>query len=113
MFSWFAIDRDAADDYRKLSYETYVRTFGPGGIFDQDDMENWEECTAVARGPAAKRHTLHHRMGLYRETASDWPGPGTCYPDSYGEMTQREWYAEWLRHMTRPIATQGARAGRR
>ena len=89
-----------------------MRTFGPGGIFDQDDMENWEECTAAARGPAAKRYTLHHKMGLYRETAPNWPGPGTCYPDSYGEMTQREWYAEWLRQMTRPLDPADARAGR-
>jgi PAH dioxygenase large subunit len=58
MYSWFAIDKDASPEYRKLSYETYVRTFGPAGIFDQDDMENWEECTAVARGPAAKRYSL-------------------------------------------------------
>ena len=66
-------------------------------------MENWEECTAAARGPAAKRHTLHHRMGLYRATEPNWGGPGTCYPDSYGEMTHRAWYAEWLRQMTRPM----------
>ena len=75
MYSWFAIDKDASADYRKLSYETYVRTFGPGGIFDQDDMENWEECTAAARGPAAKRYTLHHKMGLYRETATELARP--------------------------------------
>ena len=109
MYSWFAIDKEASPEYRQLSYETYVRTFGPGGIFDQDDMENWEECTAAARGPAAKRYTLHHKMGLYRATAQNWGGPGTCYPDSYGEMTQRAWYAEWLRQMRRP--TNGA-AGR-
>jgi hypothetical protein len=24
------------------------------------------------------------------------------YADSYGEMTQRAWYAEWLRSMQRP-----------
>ena len=45
MYSWFAIDKAAEPEYRKASYETYVRTFGPGGIFDQDDMENWEDCT--------------------------------------------------------------------
>lgn len=102
MYSWFAIDKDASADYRKLSYETYVRTFGPGGIFDQDDMENWEECTAAAKGPAAKRYTMHHRMGLHRPVDKSWPGPGTSYKDSYGEMTHRVWYAEWLRYMSRP-----------
>lgn len=104
MYSWFAIDKTASPEYRKASYETYVRNFGPGGIFDQDDMENWEDCTVTAVGPAAKRHTLHHRMGLNRKPAADWPGPGIGYPDSYGEMTQRAWYGEWLRWMTKPLA---------
>jgi PAH dioxygenase large subunit len=112
MYSWFAIDKDASHDYRKLSYETYVRTFGPAGIFDQDDMENWEECTAVARGPAAKRYSLHHKMGLNRAPDPKWPGPGIGYQDSYGEMTHRAWYAEWLRQMSRPSALAAGRAAR-
>ncbi len=105
MYSWFAIDKSAPAEYRKTSYESYVRNFGPSGIFDQDDMENWEDCTVAAVGPAAKRHTLHHKMGLNRKTAAaaEWPGPGTAYPDSYGEMTQRAWYGEWLNRMTTPL----------
>jgi PAH dioxygenase large subunit len=100
MWSWLAIDKDATPEYRKRVYETYVRTFGPSGIFDQDDMENWEDCTRANIGPAARRYTLHHKMGLNRATATDWPGPGVAYPDSYGEMTQRSWYAQWLTTMT-------------
>jgi PAH dioxygenase large subunit len=102
MYSWFAIDKAAPPDYRKISYETYVRCFGPSGIFDQDDMENWEECTVAARGPAAKRYALHHKMGIGRPKATSWAGPGISYADSYGEMTQRVWYAEWLRRMRQP-----------
>ena len=112
MYSWFAIDKDAPAEYREASYKTYVRTFGPGGIFDQDDMENWEECTAAARGPAAKRYTLHHRMGLRRARDASWPGPGISYVDSYGEMTQRAWYAEWLRRMQSSSSARLDRAGR-
>jgi hypothetical protein len=108
MYSWFAIDKAAPADYRKISYETYVRCFGPSGIFDQDDMENWEECTAAARGPAAKRYALHHKMGLGRPTDATWAGPGTAYADSYGEMTQRAWYAEWLRRMRQPAHAPSA-----
>jgi phenylpropionate dioxygenase-like ring-hydroxylating dioxygenase large terminal subunit len=101
MWSWIAVDRDASEEHRRESYETYVRTFGPSGIFDQDDMENWEDCTRASIGPAARRYTLNHRMGLNRATDPDWPGPGPAYPDSYGEMTQRAWYAQWLEWMTR------------
>jgi len=110
MYSWFAIDKAASPEFRKISYETYVRTFGPGGIFDQDDMENWEECTAAAIGPAAKRHTLHHKMGIGRKPDPKWPGPGIGYSDSYGEMTQRAWYGEWLRWMSKPLGSIGRAA---
>jgi hypothetical protein len=79
--------------------EAYVRTFGPAGIFDQDDMENWEDCTRSNSGPASKRFTMHHRMGVHRVPITDWPGPGTAYEDSYGEMTQRAWYTQWLAQM--------------
>ena len=112
MYSWFAIDKAASPEYRKISYETYVRNFGPGGIFDQDDMENWEECTAAAIGPAAKRHTLHHKMGLNRKPDPSWKGPGIGYPDSYGEMTQRAWYGEWLKWMSMPIRAANGGAPR-
>jgi hypothetical protein len=64
-------------------------------------MENWEDCTRASIGPAARRYTLNHRMGLNRAADPDWPGPGPAYPDSYGEMTQRAWYAQWLEWMTR------------
>jgi nitrite reductase/ring-hydroxylating ferredoxin subunit len=101
MWSWLAIDKDATPEYRKESYETYVRTFGPSGIFDQDDMENWEDCTRANIGPAAKRHTLHHKMGIGRATDPSWTGPGLAYSDSYGEMTQRAWYSAWLDWMSR------------
>jgi PAH dioxygenase large subunit len=99
MWSWFAIDKSASEEFRKSSYETYVRNFGPSGIFDQDDMENWEECTKSNEGPVAQRYTLNHMMGLGRPPAEGWQGPGTAYPDSYGEMTQTHWYTEWLEWM--------------
>jgi PAH dioxygenase large subunit len=102
MWSWFMVDKSASDAFKQRSMEAYVRTFGPAGIFDQDDMENWEDCTRSNVGPASKRFTMHHRMGVHRVPIADWPGPGTVYEDSYGEMTQREWYAQWLRQMQLP-----------
>jgi hypothetical protein len=38
-------------------------------------------------------------MGIGRPPAEGWQGPGTAYPDSYGEMTQTHWYTEWLEWM--------------
>ncbi|MDI9897396.1 Rieske 2Fe-2S domain-containing protein [Rhodococcus sp. IEGM 1381] len=100
MFSWFLIDNDADPADAKDSYETYVRTFGPAGIYDQDDMENWEDCTKMSLGPAARQHTMHHRMGINRPVDESWKGPGEAYDVAYGEYTQRSWYAAWLTFMT-------------
>jgi PAH dioxygenase large subunit len=102
MWSWFMVDRSAEDAFKQRSMEAFVRTFGPAGLFDQDDMENWEDCTKANVGPASKRYTLHHRMGVHRTPVDNWPGPGTAYFDSYGEMTQRAWYGQWLRQMQLP-----------
>lgn len=102
IYSWFFIENDAPEPYRKDSYECYVRTFGPSGVFEQDDMENWEECTRVNTGKVAQRYDLHHGMGIDRDPNPDFPGPGKAYPNSFGERTQLAFYGEWLRWMSRP-----------
>jgi PAH dioxygenase large subunit len=107
LWSWLVVEKAASEEFRQSTLSTYVRTFGPSGIFDQDDMENWEECTRANTGPIAKRYTLDHTMGLRRPANESWPGPGTAYPDSYGEMTQTSWYAEWVKRMTAGDGTPG------
>ena len=100
IWSWLFVDKEASKEFRRATYEAYVRTFGPSGIFEQDDMENWEECTRVNSGVIAQRHTLHHGMGLHIPPDPNFPGPGTAWPGSYGERTQLCFYAEWKRWMT-------------
>jgi phenylpropionate dioxygenase-like ring-hydroxylating dioxygenase large terminal subunit len=100
IWSWLFAEKEASPEYRKATYETYVRTFGPSGTFEQDDMENWEECTRMNKGAVAQRHTLHHGMGVHLPPDTDFPGPGTAWPGSYGEITQLKFYSEWKRWMT-------------
>jgi phenylpropionate dioxygenase-like ring-hydroxylating dioxygenase large terminal subunit len=109
MWSWFLIDEAADPEYARASYETYVRTFGPAGQYDHDDMENWEDCTKTSTGPAARSLTIHHRMGLNRPVDTSWPGPGDAYQGSYGEMTQRSWYAAYRTFMSGGWAGGAAR----
>jgi PAH dioxygenase large subunit len=100
VWSWFLIEKTAPPAYRQVSYETYVRTFGPSGTFEQDDMENWTECTRANTSKIAQRYGLNHVMGIGVPPATDWPGPGTAYPSSYGEWPQRAFYREWLDWIT-------------
>ena len=77
MWSWFMVDKSADDAFKKRSMEAYVRTFGPAGIFDQDDMENWEDCT---RSNSARRPSGTPCTTAWAFTASDhrlaWAGYG-------------------------------------
>ncbi|MEI9964001.1 MAG: SRPBCC family protein [Caulobacteraceae bacterium] len=100
IWAFLMIDKEASPEYRKASYEAYVRTFGPSGIFEQDDMANWEECTRVNQGKIAQKHSLHHGMGLHMQPDPNFPGPGDAWPSSYGERAQLAFYAEWRRWMT-------------
>ena len=100
VWSWLMMDKCAPPDFRERSYLTYVRTFGPAGIYEQDDAEIWEECTRVNQGAVARRHFLHHGMGLHVNPDPDFPGPGTAYEGTFSEVTQLGYYTEWLKWMT-------------
>lgn len=95
--SWFLVEKTAPESYKRDSYETYIRTFGPGGTFEQDDMENWVECTRASSGKIAQRYTFNHSMGIdYMALDTEWPGPGAAYPSGYSECNQRAFYKHWL-----------------
>lgn len=101
VWSWFVVEKDGPDWYRQECYETYVRTFGPSGVFEQDDAENWRSITRIAAGTMAKGQNLNYQMG--RETLEldgDWPGPGEAYPMDYAEANQRAFHRQWLENMT-------------
>jgi len=95
VWSWLLVEKEADPAYRKATYEAYVRTFGPSGIFEQDDMENWEECTRMNKGAIAQRYNMHHGMAVHLPPDTDFIGPGTAWAGSYGERTQLCFYYEW------------------
>ena len=64
VYSWFAVDSAAPEDYKKNSYKAYLMCFGSTGMFEQDDVENWVSLTNTASGSMARRLLLNSRMGL-------------------------------------------------
>jgi len=78
-----------------------VQTFGPSGIFEQDDAENWSECTATMRGFVGRQLALPYFAGQDSEGRDDYPG----LTDSLGhgggsEGAGRSFYRHWLELMT-------------
>ncbi|MCP3742078.1 aromatic ring-hydroxylating dioxygenase subunit alpha [Rossellomorea sp. BNER] len=98
VITWFLVEKHASEDWKKRSRDSYILTFSPSGIFEQDDTEVFTDITAAASGPMPmlKQLTYNYTMGLHREPVSDFVGPGVVYNDKFSEANQRNFYRYWL-----------------
>ncbi|GAC1317822.1 MAG: aromatic ring-hydroxylating dioxygenase subunit alpha [Chloroflexota bacterium] len=98
--SWGLVEKDAPLDWKNRSRQHYVLTFGPSGIFDQDDSETWMDITRNCGAPAAHTMSFAYLQGLGRPAATNFPGPGEVYESKYSENNARHFYRRWLELMT-------------
>ncbi|CAN5744161.1 aromatic ring-hydroxylating dioxygenase subunit alpha [soil metagenome] len=111
--SWFAVDKDATEEFKEASYKAYLMSFGSSGMFEQDDMENWSLVTQMSRGYLGSRLTLHNRMGLTPDgapmspTLADYSGPGVARV-GFSEHNQRHWMSMWCSQMEEDADVQRA-----
>jgi hypothetical protein len=61
---WTILDEDLPPEQWKAQKHRDGHHFGPAGIFEQDDGENWGESTKGARGVISSRFHLNYQMGL-------------------------------------------------
>lgn len=99
VITWNLVDREASDQLKQASCQTYIRSFGSSGIFEQDDFEMFSLITKMSSTPIGRRQTMDYSMGLHREPLKDWPGPGTVFRDDMTEASHRMFYRRWLEHL--------------
>jgi phenylpropionate dioxygenase-like ring-hydroxylating dioxygenase large terminal subunit len=58
------VDKNASPETQRMQVRASNRHFGPAGMFEQDDGENWDQSTAGARGNISQRYDLNYAMGL-------------------------------------------------
>lgn len=110
VLSWFAVDAEAPEEFKALSYKAYLMCFGSTGMFEQDDVENWVSLTSTAAGAMARRLLLNSRMGLLEDgtpvsqalTSDEFAGPGEARV-GYGEYNQRYLLNRWADYLERPV----------
>lgn len=95
------VPADAPDEIKDEFRKQTVRTFSAGGVFEQDDGDNWVEIQRVLRGAVARSQVLNAEMGLghARTDHPDYPG---IISNVYAEESARGFYAQWRRMMTEP-----------
>lgn len=102
VWSWFVVEKDAPEEFKQESYETYVRSFGSAGTFEQDDAEVWRSITAATQGALNGSQMLNFQMGMGLGGVADWKGPGRPIASGYAERNQREFWGRWLELITDP-----------
>ena len=96
------VDKNASPEVQRAQVLASNRHFGPGGMFEQEDGENWDQSTFGARGTVARRYDLHYAMGLgHGEVVHDEQSPPRI--DSLtNEHCQLWFYRCWAEMMAAP-----------
>ncbi len=98
IWAWIYVDKEAPPEVREALRLSGIRSFSPGGTFEQDDMDNWQECTRTSRGVVAKRFPQNIQMGVGRERFDeDLMAVTSDY--RYSDSNLREFYRYWTELM--------------
>ncbi len=96
--SWTFVDAAAPPEVKEAMRLASIRTFSPSGTFEQDDMDNWQECTQTARGWVTRRQRWNIQMGLGHERFDE--RFGALFSDArLSESNHRGFYRRWSQVM--------------
>jgi len=98
---WFTLlEANIDDETRKQRVNRANHTFGPAGILEQEDGENWGESTKAAKGVISKKYHLNYSMNLgLGEVIIDELGPPRV-ETRINEHAQLWYYRAWADWMS-------------
>jgi 3-phenylpropionate/trans-cinnamate dioxygenase subunit alpha len=100
VWAWTIVDESMPEHVREAQRLYNLRTFGPSGIFEQDDGENWSEVQAISHGFITNSVPLNYQMGIGSERHDDrYPG---ITSELYSDAAARAFYARWRELMNTP-----------
>ena len=100
VWAWTIVDASMPEEVREAQRLYNLRTFGPSGIFEQDDGENWSEVQTISRGFITNAVPLNYQMGIGSER-EDGRYPGVT-SELYSDAAARSFYARWRDLMNTP-----------
>jgi phenylpropionate dioxygenase-like ring-hydroxylating dioxygenase large terminal subunit len=93
---WFTVvPKNATPELRQRAARSAIHLFGPGGLLEQDDGENWSQSTRSSRGFVSRSlgHTL--RMGLGCDEVLEDAAGQQRIDTQINEHGQRWHYQAW------------------
>ena len=98
---WFTVMPKSFTEAQRRTAKKFIQhSFGPAGLLEQDDGENWSQSTLSGRGVASSRHPHNLQMALGQDEVQVHPLGQKRIETRVNEHAQRWTYrcwAEWLR----------------
>ena len=98
VWAFWCLDKEAPEEVKQLYRTTGMQSFGPSGMAEQDDMDNWRGSTEAGRSSIARQYPAHIGMGVGHEWTNP-AVPGRSIPNSFAEINQRAMYVRWQEFM--------------
>lgn len=100
VWAWILVDKSMPEDVKNAQRLYNLRTFGPSGIFEADDGENWSEVQEISHGFVTNSVPMNFQMGLGNEI-EDGTYPGKT-SELYSDAAGRGFYKQWAKLMNTP-----------
>lgn len=96
---YYLVDSDAPDEVKDTLRHYFMTYSGPGGMTEQDDLENWTYATDASRGVISRQYPYNYQQGLgYSEPYEGYPGAVWC-GETVTEQNQLIWLKRWSEFM--------------
>ena len=96
---YYLVDADAPDEVKDTLRHYFITYSGPGGMTEQDDLENWSMSTQASLGVVARRFPYNYQQGLgHSEPHPGYPGAVWCGAQ-VTEQNQLIWLKRWSEFM--------------
>ncbi|MFJ9381820.1 Rieske 2Fe-2S domain-containing protein [Streptomyces sp. NPDC101455] len=91
---------DAPAEFNRLSYDAMITSFGPAGLFEQDDTVAWQGPAEVGTSVFARQTMkLNYQLGQGVPggfgLVEDWKFPGVATTSVYDEHNQLRFWKHW------------------
>ncbi len=93
-WTWAMVENDMPEDIKSMILENQCLTFGPAGLFDNDDGDNLTACTEQSRGWRTAQMDLYTHMALGHSAPREG-FPGDIATGLVSEHNQRYFYRRW------------------
>ena len=97
---WFSFyDRDATPEVRQMQVMFANHVFGPAGLLEQEDGENWAQATMQTFGEASRRVPQNLTMGLGRGKVIKEGGLARIetQTNEHGQLWTYHAWSQWMK----------------